>query len=181
MSPFCPIFSPPSTAAAPADADSGRKLIGDLEPDRITSDLDAVYNYVNGAARPSSRARSGRSDSAGAADRASATRRTIPTSRRSWSVTGRRPIPPRSSGSRRRCSGSTGKTTSGSRARCRKLPRRCSRPERRSPPEVFPGTGHGFLKPGRQGSDGPQVERAWKRILEFYRARLGQVSAALTW
>jgi len=40
--------------------------------------------------------------------------------------------------------------------------------------EVFPGTGHGFLKPGRQGSDGPQVERAWTRILEFYRARLGQ-------
>jgi len=40
--------------------------------------------------------------------------------------------------------------------------------------EVFPGTGHGFLKPGRQGSDGPQVERAWKRIVEFYRARLGK-------
>jgi carboxymethylenebutenolidase len=40
--------------------------------------------------------------------------------------------------------------------------------------EVFPGTGHGFLKPGREGSDGPQVERAWKRILEFYRARLGK-------
>jgi dienelactone hydrolase len=40
--------------------------------------------------------------------------------------------------------------------------------------EVFPGTGHGFLKPGREGSDGPQVERAWTRILEFYRARLGK-------
>jgi carboxymethylenebutenolidase len=40
--------------------------------------------------------------------------------------------------------------------------------------EVYPGTGHGFLKPGRQGSDGPQVEKAWARILEFYRARLGK-------
>ena len=40
--------------------------------------------------------------------------------------------------------------------------------------EVYPGAGHGFLKPGRQGSDGPQVERAWTRILEFYRARLGK-------
>ena len=40
--------------------------------------------------------------------------------------------------------------------------------------EVYPGTGHGFLKPGRQGSDGPQVEKAWTRILEFYRARLGK-------
>ncbi len=40
--------------------------------------------------------------------------------------------------------------------------------------EVFPGTGHGFLKPGREGSDGPQPARAWTRILEFYRARLGK-------
>jgi carboxymethylenebutenolidase len=40
--------------------------------------------------------------------------------------------------------------------------------------EVYPGTGHGFFKPGRQGSDTPQVDRAWKRILEFYRARLGK-------
>ena len=36
--------------------------------------------------------------------------------------------------------------------------------------EVYPGTGHGFLKPGRQGSDGPQVEKAWNRILEFYQS-----------
>jgi carboxymethylenebutenolidase len=40
--------------------------------------------------------------------------------------------------------------------------------------EVYPGTGHGFLKPGRQGSDGPQVERAWTRIVDFYQARLGK-------
>ncbi len=40
--------------------------------------------------------------------------------------------------------------------------------------EVFPGTGHGFLKPGRQGYDTPERERAWTRILEFYRARLGK-------
>ena len=40
--------------------------------------------------------------------------------------------------------------------------------------EVFPGTGHGFLKPGRQGYDTPEPEKAWKRILEFYRARLGR-------
>ena len=40
--------------------------------------------------------------------------------------------------------------------------------------EVYPGTGHGFLKPGREGSDGPQPARAWTRILEFLRARLGK-------
>jgi dienelactone hydrolase len=40
--------------------------------------------------------------------------------------------------------------------------------------DVYPGTGHGFLKPGRQGSDGPQVQRAWTRILQFLHARLGK-------
>jgi carboxymethylenebutenolidase len=40
--------------------------------------------------------------------------------------------------------------------------------------EVYPGTGHGFLHPGRQGSDGPQVNRAWTRILQFFQARLGK-------
>jgi carboxymethylenebutenolidase len=32
---------------SPADADSGRKLVGELEPERITADLDATYGYVN--------------------------------------------------------------------------------------------------------------------------------------
>jgi carboxymethylenebutenolidase len=40
--------------------------------------------------------------------------------------------------------------------------------------DLYPGTGHGFLKPGRKGSDGPQVERAWDRIIGFYREALGQ-------
>jgi carboxymethylenebutenolidase len=39
--------------------------------------------------------------------------------------------------------------------------------------EVYQGTGHGFLKPGRVGSDGPAVDRAWTRILNFYRENLG--------
>jgi dienelactone hydrolase len=39
---------------------------------------------------------------------------------------------------------------------------------------VYPATGHGFLKPGRQGYDTPEREKAWARILEFYRARLGK-------
>ena len=32
----------------PSDADSGRKLVGDLEPERVTADLDATYAYLNG-------------------------------------------------------------------------------------------------------------------------------------
>ena len=32
----------------PANPDAGRKLIGELEPERVTADLDATYAYVNG-------------------------------------------------------------------------------------------------------------------------------------
>ena len=32
---------------SPADPDSGRKLVAELEPGRITADLDATYGYVN--------------------------------------------------------------------------------------------------------------------------------------
>ena len=60
------------------------------------------------------------------------------------------------------------------RDRCPPSWRRCNRLGRRSRQEVYPGTGHGFLKPGREGSDGPQPAKAWTRILEFYRARLGK-------
>ena len=38
--------------------------------------------------------------------------------------------------------------------------------------DIYPGTGHGFLRPGRVGSDGPEVERAWARILAFYKETL---------
>ena len=33
---------------SPEDPDEGRKLVGELEPERITADLDATYGYVNG-------------------------------------------------------------------------------------------------------------------------------------
>jgi carboxymethylenebutenolidase len=39
--------------------------------------------------------------------------------------------------------------------------------------DIYPGTGHGFLKPGRMGSDTEQPARAWARIFAFYRQGLG--------
>jgi len=38
--------------------------------------------------------------------------------------------------------------------------------------QTYPGTGHGFLRPGREGSDGPQVEKAWGNILDFFKKEL---------
>jgi len=43
--------------------------------------------------------------------------------------------------------------------------------------QTYPGTGHGFLRPGREGSDGPQVEKAWRNILDFFKKELDTKSA----
>jgi len=38
--------------------------------------------------------------------------------------------------------------------------------------DIYPGTGHGFLSPGRMGYDTDQPAKAWKRIFEFYGQQL---------
>lgn len=40
--------------------------------------------------------------------------------------------------------------------------------------DSYPGTGHGFLKPGRRGNDSDQPARAWARIEAFLKERLNQ-------
>ncbi|TFG43459.1 MAG: dienelactone hydrolase family protein [Gemmatimonadales bacterium] len=39
--------------------------------------------------------------------------------------------------------------------------------------DIYPGTGHGFLTPGRKGNDTDQPDKAWDRIFKFYHDRLG--------
>jgi carboxymethylenebutenolidase len=40
--------------------------------------------------------------------------------------------------------------------------------------DSYPGTGHGFLKPGRRGSDTDQPDKAWAKIFGFFTAELGK-------
>jgi len=39
--------------------------------------------------------------------------------------------------------------------------------------DIYPGTGHGFLTPGRKGNDTDQPALAWDRIFAFYKQYLG--------
>jgi len=39
--------------------------------------------------------------------------------------------------------------------------------------DIYPGTGHGFLTPGRKGNDTDQPALAWERIFTFYKQNLG--------
>ena len=124
---------------SPTDPDSGRKLVGELEPERITADLDATYAYVN--ALPAVREGPHRHD------------RLLLGRRPELPLRHQQPEPPRGRGllrpaarhpppcaaSRRRCSASTARTTSGSTPRCRRWSRRCSRTGKTFNHEVYPG------------------------------------------
>ena len=158
---------------SPTNPDSGRRLVGELEPERITADLDATYGYVNGlpAVRKDQIGTIGFCWGGGQSFRYATNN---PNLRAVVVCYG----PPPDSAAIRRIQapmlGIYGEDDARITASLPAVVAEMQSAGKTFSHEVFPGTGHGFLKPGRQGSDGPQVERAWTRILEFYRARLGQ-------
>jgi carboxymethylenebutenolidase len=158
---------------SPASADSGRKLIGELEPDRITADLDATYKYVNGLPAVL-KDRIGTIGFCWGGGQSFRYATNNPNLRAAVVCYG--PAPD-SAGIRRITApvlGIYGENDARITAALPGVVAQMQSAGKTFTQEVFPGTGHGFLKPGREGSDGPQVEKAWARILEFYRARLGQ-------
>jgi carboxymethylenebutenolidase len=158
---------------SPTSADSGRKLIAELEPERITGDLDATYAYVNGLPAVL-KDRIGTIGFCWGGGQSFRYATNNPNLRAAVVAYG----PPPDSAAFRRIQAPVLGIYGEDDARITEaLPWVVAQMQSAGKTfshEVFPGTGHGFLKPGRKGSDGPQVERAWTRILEFYRARLGQ-------
>jgi carboxymethylenebutenolidase len=158
---------------SPTDADRGRKLIGELEPERITADLDATYGYVNAlpAVEKDHIGTIGFCWGGGQSFRYATNN---PNLRAVVVCYG----PPPDTAAMRRIQapvlGVYGENDERINSTLPTVVAAMQSDGKTFNHEVYPGTGHGFLKPGRQGSDGPQVERAWERILEFYRARLGK-------
>jgi carboxymethylenebutenolidase len=158
---------------SPTDPDSGRKLVGELEPERVTADLDATYAYVNAlpAVEKDHIGTIGFCWGGGQSFRYATNN---PNLRAVVVCYG----PPPDTATMRRIQapvlGVYGENDERIDATLPTVVAAMQSDGKTFNHEVYPGTGHGFLKPGREGSDGPQVERAWKRILEFYRARLGK-------
>lgn len=151
----------------PGDADSARKLMGDLERERIMTDLDAAYRWLIeqpavaagaigtigfcwGGAR--SFAYATHNPALGAAVVAYGS---APDSAALGTISA--PV-----------LGVYGENDARINADLDRVARQMQAAGKSFEYDVYPGTGHGFLKPGRSGSDGPQVERAWARILAFY-------------
>lgn len=157
----------------PADPDSGRTLVGQLEPERVTADLDATYAYVN--ALPAVLGdRIGTIGFCWGGGQSFRYATANPNLRATIVCYG--PAPDSAAFRRIRAPvlGIYGEDDARINASLPGVVAEMQSAGKTFAHEVYPGTGHGFLKPGRQGSDGPQVDRAWTRILEFYRARLGR-------
>src|SRR5918992_1338397 len=157
----------------PKDEDEGRKLIGDLEPDRITADLDATYAYVNGlaAVQKDHIGTIGFCWGGGQSFRYATNNPNLMAAVVAYG-------PPPDSAAVKRIKapvlGIYGENDERINASLPDITAKMQSAGKTFTYEVYPKTGHGFLKPGRQGYDTPQREKAWQRILEFFRARLGK-------
>jgi carboxymethylenebutenolidase len=158
--------------ATPADADSARKLVGELEPGRVTADLDAVYAYLNGLPAVE-RDRIGTIGFCWGGGQSFRYATNNPNLKAAVVCYG--PAPDTAAMKRIRAPvlGIYGENDARITAALPEVTAAMQADGKTFLHEVYPGTGHGFLKPGRQGFDGPEPERAWARIEEFLRARLG--------
>jgi carboxymethylenebutenolidase len=158
---------------SPADPDAGRKLIGELEPERITADLNAVSNYVNGlpAVAKNQIGTIGFCWGGGQSFRYATNNSDLKAVVVAYG-------PPPDTADMKRIKapvlGIYGENDQRINASLPEVTAAMTSAGKTFTSEVYPGTGHGFLKPGRQGYDTPEREKAWQRILEFYRARLGR-------
>lgn len=158
---------------SPADPDSGRKLVAQLEPSRITADLDAVVDYLNqrSAVRGGDIGVIGFCWGGGQSFRYATNN---PKLRAAVICYGQPPEHDALARIQTPLLGVYGENDARIDASLPDVAARLKGMGKSFSYQVYPGTGHGFLKPGRQGSDGPQVEKAWSDILAFFKGKLEQ-------
>ena len=163
----------PELATPELSADSGRKLIAQLAPDAVTADLDAVAKYLDElpAARKGDQGVIGFCWGGGQSFRYATNNPKLKAAVVCYGP------PPDSAAMGRiqaRVKGVYGESDARIGATLPMVDSTMRRLGKRFEQTTYPGTGHGFLKPGRQGSDGPQVEKAWTDIVGFLRETLGK-------
>lgn len=151
---------------SPADPDSGRKLVAQLNPDSITADLNAAYAYLDSlpAVRSGDIGVIGFCWGGGQSFRYATNNPKLKAAVVCYG-------PPPDSADLSRITAPVLGVYGEKDARIgATIPRTDSLMKAMGKSythHTYPGTGHGFLKPGRQGSDGPQVARAWAEISGF--------------
>jgi carboxymethylenebutenolidase len=156
----------------PPAGDSARKLMALLSPDGITADLEAAYQYLNGLGA----VQKDRIGVIGFCWGGGQTfRYATNNSRLKAAVVCYGPAPDTLALPRLQAPvlGIYGENDARINSQLPAVTRVMQGLGKRFAPDSYPGTGHGFLKPGRRGSETDQVDKAWSRILAFFMAELG--------
>jgi carboxymethylenebutenolidase len=163
----------PRFGQSPADPDSGRKLTALLVPEQVNADLDAAFGYLNGlpAVRPDDIATIGFCWGGGRSFRYATAN---PKLKAAVVCYGPAPDSTLIPAIKAKVLGVYGEDDARINATLPDVERQTKAANIAYRYGIYPGTGHGFLKPGRKGSDTDQVEKAWAAILDFYRDALGQ-------
>jgi len=157
----------------PPNPDSGRKLTAQLEPERVTADLDATFQYVNGlpAVKKGQIATIGFCWGGGQSFRYATNNPALKAA-----VVCYGPAPDSAGLARIKAPilGVYGESDARINQDLPRVEQVLAAKKVKFPHEAYPGTGHGFLKPGRQGNDGPQPGRAWQNIFAFLAQTVGK-------
>jgi carboxymethylenebutenolidase len=155
----------------PANPDSGRKLIALLDPAAITADLDLAYNYLNGlpAVKKDQIGTIGFCWGGGQSFRYATSNPRLKAAVVCYGPAPDSTLMPRIQA---KVLGVYGEDDARIDAALPDVARQLKAAGAAFQYELYPGTGHGFLKPGRKGSDTDQVAKAWVRILGFYQDAL---------
>ena len=158
---------------SPGSPDSGRKLMAQLTPEGITADLNAAYEYVNGLPAV-------RKDRVGVIGfcwgGGQTFRYATNNPRLKAAVVCYGPSPDTTTLERIQATilGVYGENDARVNTPLPTVARIMKEKGKRFEADSYPGTGHGFLKPGRKGSETNQVQKAWDKILAFFGAELGK-------
>lgn len=154
-------------------ADSGRVLMGQLTPDGITADLDAAYSYVN--ALPSVKKEHvgviGFCWGGGQTFRYATNN---PKLKAAVVCYGPNPDTTTLGRIQTPILGVYGENDNRINSMLPTVGRIMQQLGKRFVADSYPGTGHGFLKPGRRGSESDQVAKAWEKIDAFFKQELGR-------
>jgi carboxymethylenebutenolidase len=155
----------------PPDPDSGRKLTAQLAPDQVTADLDAVYGYLKDLPAVQ-RDRIGTIGFCWGGGQSFRYATNNPDLRAVVVCYGPAPDSAELARIRAPILGVYGENDARITAALPAVSAQLAALGISFMHDSYPGTGHGFLKPGRKGSDTDQPARAWARILEFYQHQL---------
>lgn len=157
--------------ASPASSDSGRKLVATLTDEGVIADLDAAYKYVNGlgAAQKGNTGIIGFCWGGGTVWKYAAANPNVkaavpcygPVSDTSKLHSVKAPVFAVYGENDARVNSAIPGITAVMAAEHREYT-----------PVIYPGTGHGFLKPGRAGSDTPSADKARADIDAFFAKQL---------